>query len=267
MLAIPRGRTRTYGEIARELGGDPRDVGAALRRQPDPGPDPVPPRDRRRRRARAAIRARAAARPRSSCSSSKAGSPRATCRCSARRRANPRSPALYIRAMPGPAEKDPRVRPGGDECGMLVLLGALFTQLRLRRAARRRSACRSRRRASSCTLQNGRGVRPANRSARMPRWVCQPPETPTSVPRSPTRRCVTTSRTSSPFGTSSNVTSVSEPCAHVMLSSRGGSHRVNLPVTVAPFSYCLVPAPGSSPSIGDSSAWRNWQTRAVPAGA
>jgi len=29
MCAIPRGKTRTYGDIARELGGDPRDVGQA----------------------------------------------------------------------------------------------------------------------------------------------------------------------------------------------------------------------------------------------
>ena len=27
MCAIPRGRTRTYGELARELGADPRDIG------------------------------------------------------------------------------------------------------------------------------------------------------------------------------------------------------------------------------------------------
>jgi methylated-DNA-[protein]-cysteine S-methyltransferase len=36
MRAIPRGRTRTYGDIARELGGDPRDVGAAC------GTNPIP---------------------------------------------------------------------------------------------------------------------------------------------------------------------------------------------------------------------------------
>ena len=29
MRAIPRGRTRTYGELARELGADPRDIGQA----------------------------------------------------------------------------------------------------------------------------------------------------------------------------------------------------------------------------------------------
>jgi methylated-DNA-[protein]-cysteine S-methyltransferase len=29
MCAIPRGRTRTYGELARELGADPRDIGQA----------------------------------------------------------------------------------------------------------------------------------------------------------------------------------------------------------------------------------------------
>src|SRR5258706_13966560 len=27
MCAIPRGKTRTYGELARELGADPRDIG------------------------------------------------------------------------------------------------------------------------------------------------------------------------------------------------------------------------------------------------
>ncbi|HVO17249.1 MAG TPA: methylated-DNA--[protein]-cysteine S-methyltransferase [Alphaproteobacteria bacterium] len=36
MRAIPRGRTRTYGDIARELKGDPRDVGAAC------GTNPIP---------------------------------------------------------------------------------------------------------------------------------------------------------------------------------------------------------------------------------
>jgi len=36
MQAIPRGRTRTYGEIAREIAGDPRDVGAAC------GANPIP---------------------------------------------------------------------------------------------------------------------------------------------------------------------------------------------------------------------------------
>jgi len=36
MRAIPRGRTRTYGDIARELNGDPRDVGAAC------GTNPIP---------------------------------------------------------------------------------------------------------------------------------------------------------------------------------------------------------------------------------
>jgi methylated-DNA-[protein]-cysteine S-methyltransferase len=36
MQAIPRGRTRTYGEIARELNGDARDVGAAC------GANPIP---------------------------------------------------------------------------------------------------------------------------------------------------------------------------------------------------------------------------------
>ena len=36
MLAIPRGRTRTYGDIARALGGDPRAVGAAC------GANPIP---------------------------------------------------------------------------------------------------------------------------------------------------------------------------------------------------------------------------------
>jgi methylated-DNA-[protein]-cysteine S-methyltransferase len=36
MQAIPRGRTRTYGDIARELGGDARDVGAAC------GSNPIP---------------------------------------------------------------------------------------------------------------------------------------------------------------------------------------------------------------------------------
>jgi methylated-DNA-[protein]-cysteine S-methyltransferase len=29
MRSIPRGRTRTYGEVARELGADPRDIGQA----------------------------------------------------------------------------------------------------------------------------------------------------------------------------------------------------------------------------------------------
>jgi methylated-DNA-[protein]-cysteine S-methyltransferase len=36
MRAIPRGRTRTYGDIARELKGDARDVGAAC------GTNPIP---------------------------------------------------------------------------------------------------------------------------------------------------------------------------------------------------------------------------------
>ncbi|HEX7007241.1 MAG TPA: methylated-DNA--[protein]-cysteine S-methyltransferase [Alphaproteobacteria bacterium] len=36
MQAIPRGRTRTYGDIARELGGNPRQVGAAC------GANPIP---------------------------------------------------------------------------------------------------------------------------------------------------------------------------------------------------------------------------------
>jgi methylated-DNA-[protein]-cysteine S-methyltransferase len=36
MLAIPRGKTRTYGEIARELGGEARAVGAAC------GANPIP---------------------------------------------------------------------------------------------------------------------------------------------------------------------------------------------------------------------------------
>jgi methylated-DNA-[protein]-cysteine S-methyltransferase len=36
MRAIPRGRTRTYGDIARELQGDARDVGAACGTNPLP---------------------------------------------------------------------------------------------------------------------------------------------------------------------------------------------------------------------------------------
>ena len=52
MCAIPRGRTRTYGELARELGADARAIGQALRRQPPADRDPVPSRRRRRRHRR-----------------------------------------------------------------------------------------------------------------------------------------------------------------------------------------------------------------------
>ena len=53
MCAIPRGRTLTYGELARKLGGgEARAVGPGLRRQPAADRDPVPPRGRRGRHRR-----------------------------------------------------------------------------------------------------------------------------------------------------------------------------------------------------------------------
>ena len=58
MQAIPYGQTRSYGDLARDLGSAPRAVGGACGANPNPAHHPLPPGRGRLRRARRVLRRR-----------------------------------------------------------------------------------------------------------------------------------------------------------------------------------------------------------------